>query len=178
MRTCRKQLLTPEWEKLGDPVAQDIMIEGLQLFFHTPPPLSSYPPPHAVTSPNQVRNMLPFIPGWLEMGYVREVLEQEALQTPMFFSRTFTVPKGEVDRRPILDLSELNKLLIIPKFRLETLERIVKSIVEGLWGTSLDIMDAYLNVALAPQFHKYFAFVLEKRTFVFQVLPFGLSTAG
>ena len=121
--------------------------------------------------------MLPFIPDWLERGYVREVSKQEALQTPMFFSRTFTVPKGEVDRRPILDLSELNKLLIIPKFRLETLERIVKSIVEGLWGTSLDIMDAYLNVALAPQFHKYFAFVLGERTFVFQVLPFGLSTA-
>ena len=177
MREARKALLTPEWEKLEDPVAQDIMLDGLRLFFHTDPALTTNPPPHAVTSPRQVKNMLPFIPEWLERGYVREVSKLESSQIPMFYSRTFTVPKKEGRRRPVLDLSELNKLLCIPKFRMETLDRIVKSIVEGLWGASLDILDAYLNVPLAPQFHKFFAFVLGERTFVFQVLPFGLSTA-
>ena len=174
MSGSRKDLLTPEWEKLGDPVAQDIMLNGLKLFFHTDPTLSSDPPPHAVTSSKQVKNMLPFIPEWLERGYVRELSKQEARETPLFYSRTFTVPKKEGKRRPVLDLSELNKLLRIPKFRMETLDRIVENIVEGLWGASLD---AYLNVPLAPEFHKFFAFVLGERTFVFQVLPFGLSTA-
>ena len=153
------------------------MIEGLRLDFHTFPTLTTTPPPHAVTSVRQVSNMLPFIPDWLERGFVREVFAPEASKTPMYYSRTFTVSKKDGRRRPVLDLSSLNKLLKIPKFRMETLDRIVKGIVEDLWGASLDILDAYLNVPLARQFHKYFAFVLGERIFVFQVLPFGLSTA-
>ena len=149
------------------------MLNGLQLSFHTLPTLAFSPPPGVQTSLAQTKIWLPFIPDWLEKGIVREMKEPALL----FFSRPFSVPKKTGSRRPVLDLSVLNKMLCIPKFRMETLDRIVKSIVRGLWGTSLDILNAFLNVPIAPVFHKYFAFALGTRIFVFQVLPFGLSTA-
>ena len=90
----------------------------------------------------------------------------------------FTVPKPEKGiYRPIIDLSELNKFLIVPKFRMDTLAKVVKDLCQGLWGTSIDLDNAYYSVLMAPEFQKYLAFTLRDRTFVFQVLPFGLSLA-
>ena len=95
----------------------------------------------------------------------------------MFFSRIFFDLNKNGRVRPILDLSALNKMLRIPSFRMETIEKIVKNVCGSLWGSSIDLEDAYLHVPIAWEFHRYFAFVLGNRTFVFQYLPFGLSPA-
>lgn len=164
-----------EWEKLSDPTAMSIMTEGVRLKFRSPPPLSLFPPPNAVTSPNQVRLIAPFVPDWLDMGVIREIPKDN--KVPLYFSRMFSVPKKLGKVRPIIDLSALNKLLVVPKFRMETLDKIIRNICEVLWGTSVDITDAYLHVPIAWEFHVFFAFVLGEKTYVFQVLPFGLSSA-
>ena len=164
-----------EWEKLSDPTAKNIMTEGMRLKFRSPPPLSLLPPPHAITSPKQVKLISPFVPDWLERGVIRRIPKDNKI--PLFFSRMFSVPKKLGKVRPIIDLSVLNKMLVVPKFRMETLDKIVRNICEALWGTSVDITDAYLHVPIAWEYHVYFAFVLGEETYVFQVLPFGLSSA-
>ena len=151
------------------------MTTGATLKFHSPPPLSIDPPPNTVTSPNNVKLIYPFVPDWLKRGIIRRIPRNT--KVPRFFSRLFSVPKGPGKIRPIIDLSSLNKLLVIPRFRMESLDRIVKNILEVMWGTSVDITDAYLHVPIAWEFHVFFAFVLGEETFVFQVLPFGLSSA-
>ena len=166
--------LEERWGYVGDDVAENIMLEGLRPKFHTSPPTFLDPPPEAVTSPVQAKFLLlEFIPEWLERGIVREITER----TPLFFSRMFTVNKKNGKKRPILDLSHLNKLITTPQFRMETLERIVKLITHCMWGTSVDITDAYLHVPIPQDCQCYFAFRLGDRTFVFQVMPFGLTTA-
>ena len=165
--------LEERWGYVGDDVAANIMLEGLRPKFHTSPPRSLDPPPEALTSPFQVKSLLEFIPGWLTRGIVREVTGR----TPLFFSRMFTVLKKNGKKRPILDLSRLNKLISTPQFRMETLEKIVKQITFRMWGTSVDITDAYLHVPIPLEFQIYFAFRLGLRTYVFQVMPFGLTTA-
>ena len=165
--------LEERWGYVGDDVAANIMLEGLRPNFHTPPPVSLDPPPEALTSSRQVGSLLEFIPGWLDWGIVREVTDR----IPLFFSRMFTVLKKNGKKRPILDLSRLNKLISTPQFRMETLEKIIKQITYRMWGTSVDITDAYLHVPIPPEFQIYFAFRLGLRTFVFQVMPFGLTTA-
>ena len=95
----------------------------------------------------------------------------------MFFSRLFSVPKPGGKIRPIIDLKALNKLLKVPKFRMETLDKIAKCLWEVLWATSVDITDAYWHVPIDPEFQIYFAFALGSRIFVFLVVPFGLSPA-
>ena len=157
------------------------MIQGLRLSFQRSltPRLTTSPSLSVLTSKAASSRILPFIPDWLEKGYVREILEP----IPLYFSRMFTVPKQNGGVRPVIDLSELNKLLIVPKFRMETVASISKALLTPGWGTTTDLEDAYLRVPVAPSFQKYLAFtvydptVKRYRIFLFQVMPFGLSSA-
>ena len=159
---------------LGDDVATNIMVEGLRPKFHTAPSLSREPGWNAMTSEDQAFEILKFIPDWLEKGIVREMTDR---QTDLYFSRMFTVLQKNGKRRPILDLSVLNRLICTPKFRMETLEKIVRFIRYVMWGTSVDLTDAFFHVPIHPDFQKFFAFKLGRRTFVFLKMPFGLTTA-
>ena len=164
-----------EWEALGDPTAASIMTRGLDLRFHTPPPLSYHPPPCAMSSPAQLPDLRTFIPGLLSRRIIREL--RTPLRHPVFFSRLFLVSKKEGTLRPVLDLSRLNDCLVVPHFKMESIQSIAMSIVEPMWGCTLDLEDAFFHVPISWLFHCYLAFVLDNRVFVFQYLPFGLALA-
>ena len=157
------------------------MTHGLRLSFQRSltPRLTTSPSPSVLTSKAASTRILPFIPNWLEKGYVREIL----VPVPLYFSRMFTVPKQDGGVRPVIDLSELNKLLIVPKFKMETVASISKALLTPGWGTTTDLEDAYLKVPVALSFQRYLAFtvydpaVKRYRIFLFQVMPFGLSSA-
>lgn len=161
------------WESLGDPTATNIMTRGLRLFFHTPPPLSLLPPSLALPSPSQLPFIRPFIPVLLSRRIIRRITSPQLL----FFSRLFVVKKKEGSNRLIIDLSLLNKLLIVPSFKMETYSKIAKGLVGPLWGCTIDLEDAYFHVPMDWLFHKFLAFVVDGQVFVFQMLPFGLSVA-
>ena len=162
-----------QWEKLGDPVATSIMTEGFRLTFKSMPKLAYQPHPSLTLSQKTTENLKDFIPQWLERSIIREILEP----TLLFFSRIFMRPKKNGKLRPIIDLSLLNLLLEIPTFKMETVAAIAQSISEGLWACSADIQDAYFHVPVGWEFHKFLAFKVGNRIFVFQYLPFGLSPA-
>ena len=113
------------------------------------------------------------MPSWLKSGVLREITTLQLLH----FSRLFTRPKKNGKKRPIIDLSILNLLLDIPTFKMETVAVIIKSITEGLWACSVDIQDAYFHVPMDWDCHRFLAFQLRDRIFVFQFLPFGLAPA-
>ena len=173
-----RSLAKEEWTRLclaeGDSVALSIMVDGANLSFaEEPPPLRTSCPDHLVTSGFQEEVMLGFIPDWLQKGYVTEFFRP----VPLHFSRMFSVPKDVTDRRPIIDLSPLNRLLTRIRFKMEDLGKVAKSLSPGLWAVKLDLKDAYLHLHLALQVVKYFGFALGRRIFAFLVLPFGLSQA-
>ena len=161
------------WQSLGDPVAADIMISGLKLFFLSEPPLHLFPAKDSVTSDKQSKALMPKVMEWKSKGRIKEL---EVLR-PLYRSRLFGVPKKNGTLRPVIDLSRLNRRLKIPRFRMETIDKIVRQVHGELWAVSLDIEDAYLHLPLHPEFQKFFAFVLGGRTFIFLYVPFGLSTA-
>ena len=169
-----------EWVKLGisqqDPVATDIMINGLKLDWKGAlPPTFRSCPPSLVTRGRQELEILEFIPSWIAQGYVREI-SNPAL-TPCHFSRMFTVPKGTSERRPIIDLSPMNRLLKRRSFKMEDLRTVSRCLFPGLWAVKLDLKDAYLHLLLALAVIHFFAFALGKRQFMFLRMPFGLSPA-
>ena len=106
------------------------MSEGLKLKFHTAPPLSFTPPPGTQTSDSQAQLIVPLLPKLIERNYIREIKTPQKL----YFSRVFTRPKKNGSLRPIIDLSKLNKLLVIPRFHMETVANISNSLVAMLWG--------------------------------------------
>ena len=66
------------------------------------------------------------------MGVIRET----------FFSHLFLVQKRLGGWIPIIDLSRLNKFVICPHYKMETLESITLSLKKGDLVTSLDLQDA------------------------------------
>ena len=145
------------------------MTEGFRLKFYQEPMLSVLPPPEAVISEKTARALQDFIPKWLSRGIIREI----TTPTPLYFSRLFLRPKKNGKLRPIIDLSSLNRLLSIPSFRMETVAVISKSLLRDLWACSVDIEDAYFHVPMDWDCHKFLAFRLRGRTFVFEFLCFG-----
>lgn len=149
------------------------MTEGFRLNFRKVPALSLDPHPSVLIKEATSCRLVSFIPKWLDTGVVREIVTPQ----PLFFSRLFTRAKKNGKLRPIIDLSELNILLVVPTFKMETVAVISRSISGILWACSIDIEDAYFHVPMDWNFHKFLAFRLRGRTYVFQFLPFGLSSA-
>ena len=166
------------------------MSQGISLKFkpEMSPNLSTVLPSCARTSHQNARLLLPIVSVWVKKDFAREIscdLVNGNWEVPfqVYFSRLFSVPKKNGNVRPILDLSLLNRLLVVPKFRMDHISKVVPCIREDLWGTTMDLEDAYFHVRIARKFQHFFAFTLwdevlgKLRAFVFQVLPFGLSTA-
>ena len=149
------------------------MTQGLKLKFHAPPPLSYLPPPKAFPSKSQLPRIRPMIPILLTRKIIREITSPQLL----FFSHIFLVPKKDQSFRLIIDLSLLNKYLVIPSFKMESVTNIASNITEPLWGCTIDLTDAFFHVPIHWFFQMFFAFVVDNRIFVFQFMPFGLSIA-
>ena len=149
------------------------MSEGLQLKFHSPPPLSLTPPNHLHPSASQLPDIREFLPGLLSRRIIRKIFSPQ----PLHFSRPFIVPKKDGPNRLIIDLSTLNKCLMIPSFKMERVSMIASCIVDPMWGCTIDLQDAFYHVPMAWRFHMYLAFVVDNQIYVCQALPFGLSVA-
>ena len=140
--------------------------------------MSHMPPRWAIPSPGRSSRLLSFVPDFLHHQTVREIFPPFP---ELYYSILFSVPKKDGTLRPIIDLSSLNQLIKIPKFKMETIQRISATITAPMWGCTADVSNAFHSVPLNWEFHKYFAFCLRDkgrlRVFVFQFLPFGLSIA-
>ena len=174
------------WNSLCTPpdkVATKMATEGLMLKFHSRrPPLcpKDSPPLDVITNNSQIQPLSPIVDDWLE----RDILTKDAKRIPQFvhFSRMFHVSKKAVpglpDKiRPVFDLSKLNKFIKTPPLKMEHIGKILPMLTQVLWGSSLDISDAFLSVAIFVTFQKYFCFVLNGTVYMFLRMPFGLTTA-
>ena len=150
-----------------------IMTTGLRLNFNSFPPLTSTPDERRAVKGKNLELIRPFISDFIKRGIVREV------ETPqeLFISSVFTAPKKDGRVRPIIDLKNLNQFLNVPKFKMETVARVSKCILENSWGVIIDLKDAFFLIPLAWSFHKYFTFTIDNKILVFQFMPSGLSLA-
>ena len=94
-----------------------------------------------------------------------------------FYSRLFLVPKKAGDLRPVIDLSTLNRHMVVPHFKVETQGSVRSAIRSQEWTVSIDIRDAYLHVPMHQAVRKYLRFVVNKKVYQFTCLPFGLATS-
>ena len=158
----------------GSKVVQ-ILKEGYPLPFRIRPKLTRYPTVvSCYVNPHRDSYLLEALHQLIDKNAVELVQNQRSLG---FFNRHFLVPKPNNKWRPILDLSKLNLLLKVEKFKMETPETIRTSLQQGEWVTSIDFKDAYFCIPVQEQSRKYLRFHVQGQTYQFKALPFGLSTA-
>ena len=91
-----------------------------------------------------------------------------------FYSRLFLVPEKTGDLRPVIDLSTLNRHMVVPHLTQGSVRSAIRS---QEWMVSIDIRDAYLHVPMHQAVRKYLRFVVNKKVYQFTCLPFGLATS-
>ena len=67
--------------------------------------------------------------------------------------------------------------MLVPTFKMETAEIIRNSVTKGEWLVLIDLKDAYFHVPIHPDSQHLLRFHVDKRTYQFKALPFGLATA-
>ena len=173
------------WLTKEDPdfVAADIAVNGFQIFWKDPnvtPPLmyvgdAIHSPSIPRTSRNQEERLSLIVDEWEERAIVTKDLQK--IPTHAHFSRLFGVVKDKTELRPVIDLSLLNRYLICPDLKMETLEKLLDLVQDPMWAAIIDVQDAFLSVKIAVQFQKFFCFILKKKAYMFLRMPFGLSPA-
>ena len=96
---------------------------------------------------------------------------------PGLLQPSFASSQTQQKWRLILDLSTLNLFLETKTFKMETPETIRLSLQQGEWVTLMDFSYAYFHIPITRRSRKYLRFHLNKVTYQFKALPFGLATA-
>ena len=166
-------------EKLGrlgaDPWVLNVVKTGYSIKFWHPPLLS-------MVSTMQSGSLNPLIDALMETEF-HKLLKKGAIEIPEdnslpgFYSRLFLVPKPNNKWRPVIDLSHLNDFVQIPRFKMETPQKVMSSLKKGCWVYSLDLKDAYLQVPIHQRSRKYLCMEFKGTICQFTSLPFGISTA-
>ena len=135
----------------------EVLRWGYQIPFRWAPTLSRDPIPLPAYAPSSIR-------GKALEGEVQALLKKGAivlapLPSPGFYSRLFVVMKASGAWRPVIDLSTLNLRIQQTSFKMETLQSVLLSVRPGDWMVSLDLKDAYLQVPLHPDSHKFLRFM-------------------
>ena len=105
---------------------------------------------------------------------VIEVCQPEKTQ---YVSNIFIREKKDGSFRTILNLSKLNKSVEYHKFKMETLDSIVKLLRPGCYMASLDLKDAYYSVPIAPEDRVFLRFQWNDTLFQYTCFPNGLTSA-
>ena len=94
-----------------------------------------------------------------------------------FISPVFLVPKSDGSWRTVINLKALNRFVVAPHFKMESIRTVKNIIREGDWMAKLDLKDAYLTVHVHPRYQRFLQFKWNLQTWQFRVLPFGLNSA-
>ena len=114
---------------------------------------------------------------------VQVLLQKQAVQvvqdqsSPGYYSRIFLVQKKNGKWRCIIDLSQLNLMILVRRFKMETVASLRNAVQPNDYAVSVDLQDAYFHVPVHKSSQKYLRFALEGVVYQFVCLPFGLSSS-
>ena len=123
---------------------------------------------------NSQQNLQQAVDALLMKGAIERVTNMKSLG---FYSRLFLVPKETGNLRSVINLSSLNRHMVVSHFKMETQGSVRSAIRSQEWTVSIDIRDAYLHVLMHQAVRKYLRFVVNKKVYQFTCLHFGLVTS-
>ena len=156
---------------LNGNVSKRILLPALLLH---KPPLSSTPLIRQGLT-NQTRNQ--FFQEQFQSLLEKGAIEAKEKESPDFFSRLFVVPKPSNQWRTEIDLSSLNDFIKIPKFKMDTPQKIRASMKKDHWVLSLDLKEAYFQILIPPRSSRYIRMQCLGKIYQYKALPFGICMA-
>ena len=163
-----------DWRSLlGNCRATGIVEDGVGIAFQQRPQLTHQS--ISFRTRNSRQDLQQAVDALLMKGAIERVTNVRSLG---FYSRLFLVPKKTGDLRPVIDLSTLNRHMVVPHFKMATQGSVRSAIRSQEWAVSIDIRDAYLHVPMHQAVRKYLRFVVNKKVYQFTCLPFGLATSS
>ena len=160
---CRLAHFWPRWVALGASSYHVAKIRfGITLhWINEAPPLSNFP---LIWSDTKSIFHSDLIQDAIDTMIDKKAIIQISNKSLGFYSRIFMIPKkGSNKWRPVIDLSALNKFIVIPKFKMETAEIIRASLQENEWVTSIDLQDAYFHAPCTHIFANTFVSLLTTK---------------
>ena len=94
-----------------------------------------------------------------------------------FLSNIFTIPKKGGERRPVVDMRDLNNFIEPVHFKMEDLSHLPSVLRRGDFMCKMDLKDAYQTIPIAKKSRIYLRFLWRGRLYQFTCLPFGLRSS-
>jgi hypothetical protein len=163
----------PFWRKItNDPTVLRIIM-GVSIPFTAQPCQNSTPRPYPLDAESH-EITAQFVSELLETQVIVPVTKRE----DQFVSPFFLVTNNDGSFRGILNVKRLNEdFLQTQKFKMETLMKVLPLIREGDWFGSWDVRKGYYNVAVHPDFQRFFCFDFDGQRYMFKCLVMGISIA-
>lgn len=114
------------------------------------------------------------------MNELKKMMEWNVIEpsTSPYCNPLLAVSKPDNTVRLVLDARAINKIIEPVRTRPENLEEQLLKFYGVKYLSSFDLRSSYWQVPLNKESRKYTAFIVAGRSYQFQVLPFGISTAS
>ena len=169
----RLRFFLDEWKKLTSDAFILDMVSGMSLSLTDLPTQRKLP--HPVHMPKeQVKSVEAQIQQLIDKNAIMETTFNPSTD---FLSTVFAVPKSDGNFRLVLNLKKFNFFLEFIHFKMESLQNILDLVIPNCFQAVLDLTDAYLTVPVGDRYIRYLKFTFQGKTYVYLVMPFGISSA-
>ena len=174
---CKIQRHFYNWTLITqDEMTLEVVQNGYLPKFKTEPPLVTNPDPFEYHS-DEIQKLAidSELQHFMDNGVIEPVKD---LNSPGYYSCVFVRPRSNdsPDRwRLIFDISNLNKFLIAPKFKMESTNTVRHFLKLNHFAVKLDLSDAFLHVPLHKSFRKYMRFFHRGKAYQFRSICFGAN---
>ena len=166
----RLKLFSHNWSQVThNNLVLNIVKHGLQLQFHTLPPMLSLP---------SYSSHSPAMSLEIESLHTKTAIAITTPSADQFVSPIFDVPKKDTGKsRIILNLKILNTYIRQTSFKCEGLDTIIAMLCKNDYFVSIDLKDAYLMFSIFPDFWKFLCFDWKGVRYFYKCMPFGLTSS-
>ena len=107
----------------------------------------------------------------------KSVIQEANNSRGEILSNVFLRPKKDGTFRLILNLKNLKLRVEYNKFKMDTLQSLLKLVTPSCYMATIDLKDAYYTVPLVLEHRKYLCFCWKSRLCQYTCFPNGLSSA-
>ena len=136
-------------------------------------PWQNHKPPQITLTEREEECMLSEISNMLD----KQAISETENSSQGFYSQMFLVPKKDGRQRPVINLKRLNQSVKTEHFKMEGIHMLKDLLKAGDWMAKIDLKDAYFMIPIAQEDRDFLRFQWQDKTYQFNCLPFGLSSA-